>query len=129
MARCGIIPSAMLKLVRLLIVALLALAVPFQGALAVSTAQCTALEHHPDGSHPHSHDGSDHADHSDADGSAGDSNGSHCGPCTACCASVSIAALPSLSDIVAARYAVNKSHDSPLLGDLPSGLFRPPLAL
>jgi hypothetical protein len=127
---------------RFLLAALLALAVPLQGALAVTGGQCMALGQNQDapGQESHTHAASgDHGHaahaHSHADGSGSpaadaDSGGSaHCGPCTACCASASIAgyvALAIASDQSHAEYVFSQS---PPIGVQPDGLDRPPLAL
>jgi DUF2946 family protein len=117
----------MAKLLRLVLVALIALAVPLQGALAVGTAQCLALEHQDGAGHNHSHDGHD-SDSSSHDRDSPASH-SHCGPCVACCASASIASAPALPVVAPPRFAVDVLPNFPLVGDLPGGLFRPPLAL
>jgi hypothetical protein len=117
----------MVKFMRFLLVALIALAVPLQGALAVGTAQCLALEHQDDAGHDHSHGDHDHDSSSqDHDNPA---SHSHCGPCVACCASASIASASALPLIAPPPFAVDVLPNFPLIGDLPGGLFRPPLAL
>jgi hypothetical protein len=124
---------------RLLAVALLALAIPLQGLAAVTAGQCMTFGHHQDAGHE-SHgdaqdgeDGHDHAAHSHSDESAGNADdegaGAHCGPCTACCASASIAGpqgLSILSDPSDAQYVFSQF---PPIGVQPDGLDRPPLAL
>ena len=117
----------MVKLLRVFLVALIALAVPLQGALAVGTEQCLALEHHDGAGHEHSQAGHDHESSShDHDGPT---SHSHCGPCVACCASASIASVPALPMVAPSPLAIDVSPNFPLIGDLPGGLFRPPLAL
>ena len=128
-------------MLRILVVALLALAVPVQGFAAVAAVQCMALGHHSDGGaqdgHDHGHDGvdgHDHAAHSHADKGGAEQakeggEPSHCGPCTACCASASISGasvlgfLPSYSDIKHVFF------ERPWHGIQPPGFDRPPLAL
>ena|SRR5688572_18270157 len=127
-------------LFRLLVAALLALAVPFQGMAAVMAGQCMAFGHHDTGAsqdHAHAHDGADghhHTVHSHDETPAAQQGGegsaqSHCGPCTACCASASIAGpakLPILSTASKTKYFFSQF---PPLGVQPDGLDRPPLAL
>src|SRR4051812_38863829 len=95
----------MIRWLRLLVV-LLALAVPFQGALAASAAQCMGLEHHD------SHDGED--------------SGSHCGPCTACCTGTAITGAVPIVSASSSHEAHDAQTDLPLFGEPPSGLDRPP---
>ena len=97
----------MTKAARFLLLTMLVLAVPFQGALAVSAGPCVALEHHDGGAG----DGLDHAQNP------------HCAPSVAISAAVQVlvpearaespvAALPS-------SFAGIHLHE----------LYRPPLAL
>jgi hypothetical protein len=117
----------MVKLLRVVLVVLIALAVPLQGALAVGTAQCLALEHHEAAGHDHSH--GDHDHDSSSQDHHGPASHSHCGPCVACCASASIASAPALPAIAPPPFGIDVLPNFPLIGDLPGGLFRPPLAL
>src|SRR5919109_4567535 len=94
----------MKKVVRFLLAAFLALAVPLQGALAVTAAQCMAFGHHKSSAAQQSHanigQAHDHAANSHsstAQTDEGTGGGGHCGPCTACCASASIAGAAGLS--------------------------------
>src|SRR5204863_3890021 len=124
----------MLRLFRLLLVALIAVAVPMQAALAVGTAQCLALEHHQAGTGDDQHHGHDHsAGHQHQDSSVDEHDGqashTHCGPCAACCTSVSIAAAQALPSPAALAFAVDVLPKLLPAGDLPGGLYRPPLAL
>jgi hypothetical protein len=137
---------------RYLLIAVLALAVPFQAALAVSAAQCMAFEHQDTAPQHagHSHDGhqdhqdQDHQDHQDHPGQPqdqqqvqgphshadGDDGGhGHCGPCAACCASAAIAASIEFPSRAVPSRAAYVFPDLPRIGVLPSGLDRPPLAL
>ena len=117
----------MVKVLRIVLVAFIAMAAPLQGALAVGTAQCLALEHQDGVGHDHSHGGPAHESSShDHDSPA---SHSQCGPCVACCASASIASGPALPVIAPRPFAVDVLRSFPLIGDLPGGLFRPPLAL
>jgi hypothetical protein len=134
MARFKILPDFAItifamtgKLSRWIPVALLAICMPFQAALAVSTGQCIALKHHEAPAGQDGHDMHDHASHEGHD--HGNAPGSPCGPCAACCASAAIAGtsgialqLPRISAPVAA---------APLqpTGVPPDKLDRPPLAL
>ena len=146
-APCGKMPPVMPKLIRTLLLALLAVVVPIQGAFAVSAAQCLALEHHQDDAaqevHEHAPDDQQghhasaplsqtsdgHMDHSHATSDDGDDAGSHCGPCVACCSSVSIAASVRVTLITPQHTAVTVLPYFPPIGGLPNGLDRPPLAL
>lgn len=120
-------------LMRLFIVALVALVVPLQGMASIAAAQCMALGHHQDSpqDQAHSHDGADahHAGGHD-EGSRNDGNSSHCGPCAACCAgSASIAAAAILPIVAAPSSTKHASFHLPPRGMPLDGLDRPPLAL
>lgn len=114
------------SLLRLLIVALVALAVPLQGMAAVAAGQCMALGHHHDASPADGHAHDDHADgHDDGGGKS-----SHCGPCAACCAgSASIAAAAILLIVTAPSSAKQDLSQLPPRGVQLDRLDRPPLAL
>jgi hypothetical protein len=124
----------MLKAFRVLVLAVLALAVPLQGVAAVTAGQCMALEHHEDGHGGGHDDGQDasthsHGDEHQANQAGEEQQSSHCGPCTACCASASIAgpvALLIQSSPSDTQYLFSQF---PPLGVEPHGLDRPPLAL
>src|SRR5258708_34211034 len=105
---------------RVVLAALLAIAVPFQGALAVSVSQCMALEHHADSS-MHEHDG-----HQPSDSHHGKDAGSHCGSCAACCTATAIAGAEQIADRLSSQGALVAQPALPLLGDLPARLDRPP---
>jgi hypothetical protein len=116
--------------VRLLLVVLVAFAIPLQGMAAVSAGQCMAFGQHDHASGGHAADGHTQ-DHSHGGHDSGEASGSlpHCGPCVACCASASIAGhagLPLLPSRSEARYFF--AQFAPL-GVQPDGLDRPPLAL
>jgi len=98
---------AMMKAVRFLLIVMLALAVPFQGALAVSAGQCVAIEHH-DGN---AGDGLDHAQNS------------HCAPSVAISAVVRVLVPEARAETAVA--ALPPSFAGILLHEL----YRPPLAL
>lgn len=122
-------------LARVLVVVLVALAVPLQGALAVTGGQCMALEHHDGapGGHDyasHSHAVDSHAgDAGTAHGQADDGAGTgHCGPCTACCASASIGAPQSFNVASTAAHASYVFSQFPPIAVQPGGVDRPPLA-
>lgn len=97
----------MMKAARFLLIAMLALAVPFQVALAVSAGQCGAIDHH--------------------DGEAGDSHdhaqNSHCAPCVAISAAVQVLVPDARAQ--SAATALPLSFARILLHEL----YRPPLAL
>jgi len=122
---------------RFLVVTLLAVMIPLQGAAAVAAGQCMSLGHHHDASPGHSHDSDDshdHAGHSHADdGMAQDgderSQNAHCGPCAACCASASIAGparLSILSTPSSAKHVFSQFTPPSVQLD---ALDRPPLSL
>jgi hypothetical protein len=131
----------MKNLARLILVVLVALAVPVQGALAVTAGQCMALAKQSAGGHEnrsHGQDGHHHAasshSHADEGGSnavddEGAADGAHCGPCTACCASASIAGSGALSILSTASNAPYVFSQFPPIGVQPDGVDRPPLAL
>jgi hypothetical protein len=124
----------MKHLARLLLVFLVALAIPAQGALAVAAGQCMALEHHDaaDGGHGHASHSMDPHSHSGGSGTGhgGDDGGNaHCGPCTACCASASIAGPDALAVSSTASHAPYVFWQLPPIGVAPGGVDRPPLAL
>jgi len=133
-----------MKFARLLLIALLAIVVLFQGTAAVGAGQCMALGHHQgamDHDDPgHAHDGQDGQDHAApfhadeapakaAAGGEGEGAGSHCGPCAACCASASIAGPAGLSIPPSHFHAPYSFAQLPPLGVQPDGVDRPPLAL
>jgi hypothetical protein len=98
---------AMMKAVRFLLIVMLALAVPFQGALAVSAGPCVALGHH-DGA---AGDGLDHAQNP------------HCAPSVAISAAVQFQVPEARAET--AVPALPTSFSGILLHEL----YRPPLAL
>jgi hypothetical protein len=110
------------KLHRLILVALLALCVPFQAALAVSTAQCMDLHGHHDGGH--AHDGQP-----GSDSHHGKDTASHCGPCSACCTSTAIAHRAGFPLAPAARHAVAVAAGPAPSAEPAGALDRPPRAL
>jgi hypothetical protein len=114
----------MARLLRVLVTALLTVAVPFQGALAVNAAQCMALQAGQEAheGHEHSHPQSPQSEQDHDKGA-----GSHCGPCTGCCASAAIAAPPRIVISLTAHDAVSPLPILRPLGDIPDGLDRPPL--
>lgn len=124
-----------LPLRHLLIAVLLAVIVPFQGAVAAAAGVCMAFGHHDmaaaqQDSAAHDHEGHDgHAGHSGhAPAADPDPESAHCGPCAACCAAVSIAPAP--APVVVERQAT-PSYDftpSPHADVAPHPLDRPPLA-
>lgn len=118
-------------MMRIVLVAVLALLVPLQGAAAVAAGQCMATGHHQDGGgsdHSHSPDGADgHGDsHHD---SHDDGKASHCGPCAACCASASIAGSPALPILATAADTKYLSFQLSPRAVQPHGIDRPPLPL
>ena len=118
------------RLKRLLLILVLAFAVPGQGLAAVSAGICMALSHHDApaalGGHDHGQHGGGGADSGTADADQGDA---HCGPCAACCgtASISSSVVPLGSD--APRAAIEMHPVTQPARFLLDGLDRPPLAL
>ena len=113
-----------MKFIRLFLAAVLMLAVPFQGVLAVTSGQCMALEHHAgaaaDG---HDHDSNHDSNHDDQ------ASNPHCGPCVACCAAAAIVSFESISLPEAPTASVVGASPLPFTGIQPDTLDRPPLAL
>lgn len=108
-----------MKTARFLLMILLVLAVPFQGALAVSAGQCMALDHHDAAAG----DGHDHGDsHADGDGQDHAQN-SHCAPSVAISAAVQVPVPEARAESAVAALPSSFS------GILPQTLDRPPLAL
>jgi hypothetical protein len=119
------------KLARLLLIAVLAIVVPFQGAAAVGAGQCMALGHH-DSAGNHGHDSHNYDSHAGSTNSADDhgaATATHCGPCTACCASAAIAGPARLSILSSLSETQYFFSQLPPLGVQPDGVDRPPLAL
>lgn len=120
------------KYFRLLVAFALALAIPLQGAAAVTAGICMAIGHHDAAGTPAQHDhGAQDGHHADDSmpHDEGGSDSAHCAPCVACCAAASIAPAARvflLQDPPAAAVAA-----LPYLhpGFLPEKLDRPPLAL
>lgn len=120
------------RLLRLLIVMLLALTVPVQGFAAVSAGVCMALGHHESAApaeHPHEHDAAGahgHGHHAPDEGQG--SADAHCPPCVSCCAAAAIASFSPL--MLPERPAVLAVRSLPPLfsGVTLENLDRPPLA-
>ena len=113
---------------RFLLAITLAITVPFQGALAVSTAQCQALEQQQDdgsGHHEDAHAGHvhDQHQHQHPDSKDGKHPSSHCAPCSA---SAAIASAIQVFDVSAVNDALTSSPELSPPGFLPGGLDRPP---
>jgi hypothetical protein len=128
-----------MRITRLLFVAFLMLAVPLQGALAVSAGQCMALEHHDapadHGAGAHDHDANAHEhdanahDHEAAGHDDGESRGSHCGPCVACCASAAMASsYESVFLPQGPTASIEGAAPPSFTGSPPDSLERPPLS-
>jgi hypothetical protein len=136
---------------RLLLLILVAIAVPVQGALAVTVGQCRSFDHHaadsghPLASHHEAEKQTSHGhDHGDSSGRAGipEQGGgesaisdesapaaSGCAPCSACCASPAISGpvQPLLAQDAASLP--DPQADVRRVSFRPSRLDRPPLAL
>lgn len=128
----------MLKALRFLAFAFVALTVPVQGMAAVAAGQCMALGHHEEAAGNDAHAlvddaGHDHAAHAHEAGEGleheNDGENAHCGPCTACCASASIAGAEAASIVAWPAVPSYTLSPSPPLGVEPEGLDRPPLPL
>lgn len=117
----------MLKVLRFLALAFVALTVPLQGLAGVMAGQCMALGHHQEaaGHDAHAHAADASHEHADAD----EGSNAHCGPCTACCASASIAGSESPCIVAPPAVPDYTFSQFPPLGIQPDGLDRPPLAL
>jgi hypothetical protein len=136
---------AMKAFTRLLLLLMVAVAVPVHGALAITVGQCRALEHTGGDSGGHeaaghgaatadSHDHQQHTHPASGSESLADSDDpasseSHCGPCSACCASAAITGpvQPQLLNEVFAL--LDLSPDEQPISIRLAGLDRPPLAL
>jgi hypothetical protein len=121
------------KLGRLLLVLAIALAVPAQGAAAVSARMCMAFGHHEaslaqaqSAEHAHHADEAAPAGHSHSDTANG---AGHCAPCVSCCAAASISTAAAVfSQLPPDReIAVHAATTPPEFH--PDRLDRPPLAL
>jgi len=135
---------AMASIARLVLLVLLALAVPFHAAYAVGMAQCAAraqgAEHANDAKSAQSHlaqaatDAQSACEHGAADSGVSDTDednhgvvGSHCGACSACGTSIAIAGEAPLP------FAMVRASSRPCLpqarldGVTPGRLDRPPL--
>lgn len=127
----------MTRIARLLTILVTALAVPLQGAAAVSAAQCVVLGHQgmADGQLlDHSGGGHESALHGHSSGHShpGDGTkrgGQHRGPCVGCCASVSIAASIAVVPLLVPAVAVAEISYRSYLSAPPDQLDRPPSAL
>jgi hypothetical protein len=123
------IGGVMRKLLRFVILLTVSLAVPLQGAAAVSAAQCMALGHHDTAAgHDHSLAGHDidgkhdHKSHAPA-------GGAHCGPCAACCTTAAISFFVPVPIGAQAAESPVGALPSSLAGVQPDQLDRPPRLL
>jgi len=114
------------RFTRLLIVWLIAMAIPLQGMAAAAAGVCMSLGHHDA-----AHDATMSAGHEhDADHSADEKpQEAHCAPCVACCAAASIAPTPHMALPVLLPDAAIAASAAPPAGSVPETLDRPPLAL
>jgi hypothetical protein len=114
------------KLFRLAIVLAVALAVPLQGAAAVSAAQCMALGHH-DMAGGHDHAPADHGVHEQHEHkSHAPATGAHCGPSAACCATAAISFFIPVAIAIRGVESPIAALPSSLAGLQPDQLDRPP---
>ena len=120
----------MIQIKRLLLLLMIAFAVPVQGMAAVSAGICMAFGHHDApgqlADHDHGPAASTHADTAGGDADQGDA---HCGPCLSCCSVASIASLPVAVVPIVPGVAVQPHYAEGVAGVLPDSLDRPPLAL
>ena len=120
----------MIQIKRLLLLLLVAIAVPVQGAQAVAAGICMTLGHHevPAQTADHDHSDGSHS-HSEAGDAETDEGNAHCGPCVSCCGAATMAApaYPVLPIVPVSVVQVHYGEPSP--GVLSSTLDRPPLAL
>lgn len=120
----------MIQIKRLLLMLVIAFAVPVQGMAAVSAGICMAFGHHDApaqlAEHEHPVAGSTDADSADGHANQGDA---HCGPCVSCCGAASIAASPVPVVPIVPGVAIQPHYTEGVAGLLPGNLDRPPLAL
>jgi hypothetical protein len=121
----------MIRFKRLLLLLLVAVAVPFQGAQAAADGICMAFGHHDAPGQFADHEqvlaGSMDADSAGSEAEQGDA---HCGPCVSCCGFASIAApvvVPTVA--IAPACAIQVHYAQGFARVLPGSLDRPPLAL
>ena len=114
---------------RLLLVAILTLAIPVQAVATVAAELCTILcEYEAGTTLPHDHGASSSAAHDHtADHDA--SGATPCGPCTACCATACIVASPKLRGSAVPQAGIAPALLPSRGRKLPRKLDRPPLAL
>lgn len=123
----------MIRLKRLLLLFLIALAVPVQGFAAVKSGICMTFGHHDAPASAAIHDAAvthDHGAPAQAQEPDAGESSAHCGPCVACCgaaafiapAAVLRAHLPTIFHVRAHPFAEPDSVS-------PAALDRPPLAL
>lgn len=122
----------MIRLKRLLLLSLIALALPVQGFAAVKSGICMTFGHHDEPATAAIHDAPvahDHGSLAQSDMDPGESS-AHCGPCVACCgaaAFIAPAAVPG-ADLPATFHVRAQPFAEPD-SVLPAALDRPPLAL
>lgn len=120
----------MIRLKRLLLIFVVALAVPLQGTAAIAAGICMPFGHH-DAPAAQAHDYAQQGGVADSQGAADtDQGGAHCGPCVACCGTAaSIAPAFDLSASVPTGARV-EAHPAAEPARMLSGVLdRPPLAL
>jgi hypothetical protein len=126
------------SLPRLLLLLVIAFAMPIQGVAATMANVCMAGGHHGAGTHhehgaaSHEHPGSGalhpHAHHHDGEAD-GKSQGARCAPCVSCCAASAIASSPQVLVPEKAAYGIIAASPSSVEGVALARLDRPPLAL
>lgn len=117
------------SLSHLLVVLVLALAVPIQAFAAISAGLCMDLGHHGAAA-AYDHAGHSHAaPHHNDDGTGDKGSNAHCPPCVSCCAVTAIASFPAVFVPEQAASVVIGALPASFLGVPPHRLDRPPLAL
>ena len=120
----------MIQIKRLLLLLLVAIAVPVQGAQAAADGICMTFGHHDApgqlADHDHAVPGSADAESGDTEADHGDA---HCGPCVSCCGAASIASPVWPAPTIVPVHAMPVHYVQQFAGLLSGGLDRPPLAL
>ena len=130
----------MTRIARLVLLVVLALAVPFHAAYAVGMAQCAArahgTAHSMAQSAPSAHEAQAPCEHgganpvaADPDDKKSDSSGSHCSACSACGTAIAITGGVASPFVMVGASSYLSCLETRLDGVTPSRLDRPPLPL
>jgi hypothetical protein len=131
-----------MKILRLLVVVVVALMVPVQGMAAATAGLCTALGHLGAGASmandsglDHDHELNHHHDdstashhHHDRDSGAQNKDDAHCPPCVSCCAAAAISSFTQVFTPEAGAARAMAAIPLSFSGIPPQTLDRPPLA-